>query len=181
MTLAELAVVIVVSAIFFTGMLVTYVNGIEYWRSTSDMMVLYNEGTTALDKMSKWIRNANFIQIKSISGERNAKLELQYNPPSRSADFYFIKSAGEVRWNDQTEGRNKFNVTLLPAVKFRGRPRGEDPYLSVKRLEFIPLDDIGFQSPQLMGYSLIKIELVLEDQRGDTLYLSSIASKRNKK
>ena len=179
MTLVELAIVMVISSIFFTGMLVTYVNGIGYWRSTSDMLVLYNEGTIALDKMSKWIRNANFIRIKSISGSPNAKLELKYPPPSRSAEFYFIRSTGEVRWNDQTENRNQFNKTLLPAVRFRGRPRGEDPYLTVKKLEFTALDDIGTPSPQLKGYSLIKIELVLENQDGDTLYLSSVASKRN--
>lgn len=181
MTLVEMIVVMVMSAIVFAGMLVTYVNGIGYWKSTSDTMVMFNEGTTALEKMSRWIRNSNFIQIRSMAGEHNARLELRYNDPAASASFYFIRSSGEVLWNDHTEDRNQFNMRLLPAVSYRGRPRNEEPYLKVKRLEFIPLDDIGPGSPQLLGYSLIRIELVLEDQEGDTLFLSSVAAKGNKR
>ncbi len=181
MTLVEMGVVLLLAGIVFTGMLVTYVNGIGYWKSTSDMLLLYNEGTIALEKMSKWIRNASYIQVRPMAGEPNAKLELRYNNSAWSAAFYFIRSTGELRWNDQTENRNQFNMRLLPAVSYRGRPRGEDPYLSVKRLEFIPLDDIGHGSPTLLGYSLIRVEMVLENQDGDTLFLSSVTSKRNKK
>ena len=180
LTLVEMAVVMIIAAIVMTGMLVAYTDGISYWRSTSDRMVLYNEGSTALALMSKWIRISNFIKIKSMSGFPDSKLELGYNNTSWGAEFYFMEANNEVRWNDQTEGRNKFNMTLLPEVKFRGSRPNEEPYLRVKNLKFTPLDDIGQGSPQLVGYSLVKIELVLQDPDGDTLYLSSVASKRNK-
>jgi hypothetical protein len=178
--MVEMGVVLTISAIVLTGMLVAYTDGIRYWRSTSDKMTLYNEGTMALALMSKWIRNSNFVKIKSFSGLPNAKIELKYPHPSWSAEFYFVDQAGELKWNDQTQDRNKFNMKLLPAVSYRGTRPGDDPYLSVKDARFTSLDDIGWGSPQLVGYSLIKIELVLESAEGDTLYLSSVVSKRNK-
>lgn len=178
--MVEMGVVLTISAIVLTGMLVAYTDGIRYWRSTSDEMVLYNEGTMALALMSKWIRNSNFVKIQSFSGLRNSKIELKYPNPSWSAEFYFVDQSGELKWNDQTEDRNKFNMRLLPAVHYRYLGRNEEPYLTVKDAKFTSLDDIGRGSPQLLGYSLIKLELVLESADGDTLYLSSVVSKRNK-
>lgn len=180
LTVAELAVVMTISAIVLTGMLVAYTDGISFWKASSDKMLLYNEGSTALAKMSKWIRNSSFVKIKSFSGIPNSKLELKYHDTSWGAEFYFIEQNNSVIWNDKTEGRNKFNMRLLPAVRYRGTGPNEEPYLKVKSLKFTPLDDIGQGSPQLIGYSLVKIELVLESPEGDTLYLSSVASKRNK-
>jgi len=180
LTMAEMAVVLAISAIVITGMLVAYVDGIQSWKAESERMVLYNEGSEALALMSRWIRNSSFIRIKSMSGVRDSKLDLSYNDPSWGASFYFVESANSVRWNDQTEGRNKFNMSLLPTVRFRETRPGELPYLRVKSLKFTSLDDIGQPSPMLKGYSLIKIDLVLQGSNDDTLYLSTVASKRNK-
>jgi len=180
MTMVEMGVVLVIAAIVMTGMLSAYTDGIRYWRSASEKSMLYNEGSTALIKISKWIRGSSFIRIKSMSGLPNARLELRYPSSTSSAEFYFVESDKSLKWNDQTEGRNQFNKTLLPEVRFRTGGYDDEPYLYVKQLRFLPLDDIGQGSPQLVGYSLVKIEMVLEDQKGDTLYLSSVASKRNK-
>jgi len=180
MTLVEVATVIAISAIVFTGVLIAYTDGIGYWQDTSEEFALYNEGTMALSLMGRFIRNANFIRIRSYSGLPFARLELGYpQEDTWSAAFYFVREDGSLRWNDQTQGRNKFNLKLLPAVEYR-QDRDEDPYLTVISARFTPLDDIGSQSPTLIGYSLVRIELILEDSREDTLYLSSVVSKRNK-
>ncbi len=179
-TLVEIVVVLIISSIVMVGMLTVYTDGIRYWKSSTEKIVLYNEGSLALAKMAKWIRNANFIRIRSFSGLPDAKLDLRYNNPAWGAEFFFVEGAGELRWNDQTEGRNIFNKRLLPVVRFRGNGPNEEPYLTVASARFTALDDIGTPSPTLLGYSLIKIDLVLVSQDYDTLNLSSVVSKRNK-
>ncbi len=180
MTLVEMGVVMIISSIVVVGMLTAYTDGIRYWRASADKMVLYDEGSIALALMSKWVRNSNFIRIRSFSGLPTAKLDLKYNNPSWAAQFYFVESAGEIRWNDQTEGRNIFNRRLLPMVKYRDRGPNYEPYLYVTDARFTPLDDIGTPSPTLLGWSLIRIDLVLENQGGDEeLRLSSVVAKRN--
>jgi type II secretory pathway pseudopilin PulG len=179
MTLVEVAFVMAISAIVFTGVLIAYTEGVGHWQDTSEEFTLYNEGTAALSLMGRFIRQASFISIKSYSGVASARLELDYPEDIGSATFYFVREDGSLRWNDQTEGRNRFNQKLLPAVRYR-QGLNETPYLIVRDASFTPLDDIGFQSPTLLGYSLVRIELILEDSRGDTLYLSSVVSKRNR-
>ena len=177
-TLVEVVTVMTISAIVFTGVLIAYTEGIGYWQDTSEEFTLHNEGTAALSLMRRFIRMASFISIRSSSGVASARLELDYPGELGSATFYFMREDGSIRWNDQTEGRNRFNMRLLPAVRYR-QGRNETPYLTVKDARFTPLDDIGFQSPTLIGYSLVRIELILEDSQGDTLYLSSVACRRN--
>ena len=179
LTLVEMAVVLIISSIVIVGMLTAYTDGIRHWKLSTEKMMLYNEGNIALNKMGRWIRNSNFIRIRAFSGLPDAKLDLRYNNPAWAAQFFFVRGANELRWNDQTEGRNIFNRRLLPIVNYRETGPNDEPYLSVKNLRFIPLDDIGTPSPTLRGYSLIRIELVLENPDGDTLYLSSVVSKRN--
>jgi type II secretory pathway pseudopilin PulG len=177
-TLVEVVAVMAISAIVFTGVLIAYTEGVGQWLDTSEEFTLHNEGTAALSLMGRFIRQASFISIRGYSGVASARLDLDYPGDIGSATFYFMREDGSIRWNDQTEGRNRFNMRLLPAVRFR-QGRNETLYLTVKDARFTPLDDIGFQSPTLIGYSLVRIELILEDSRGDTLYLSSVVSKRN--
>ena len=70
-------------------------------------------------------------------------------------------------------------MTLLPMLDTHTGPL-EEPYLKVKDCKFTPLDHIGAPSPYLQGWGLVKIELVLEDDKGDTLYMYSIHAKKNK-
>lgn len=180
MTIVEISVVMAIAAIVMTGVLIAYADGVREWKYTSERKLLHDEGRMALALMGRFIRNANFIKIKSYSGLPNASLESSYPDEigGGGARFYFLHGSKSIRWNDQSEGRNKFNMMLIPATNFRGEA-GDEPYLRVKRARFVPLDDIGSPSPTLEGYSFIRIELVLEDSQEDTLYLSSVVSKRN--
>ena len=181
MTLVETVVVMAISAVVFTGMLVTYLEGVRYTRQNSSMMTLYTEGKAALEMMGGWIRQAARIRIGSQGGVSNARLELDYNDPwgGGDAEFYFSRSGKVLKWSDRTKGNRKLHMTLLPMLDMDTGPY-EEPYLKVKDCRFTPLDYIGPPSPYLRGYSLIRIDLVLEDDRGDTLYLYSVHSKRNK-
>ena len=180
LTLAEIVVVMAISSIVFTGMLVTYVEGVRYMRRNSSMMTLYNEGSAVLEKMQQMIREAGRIRISSYGGTSNAQLELDYNDiwGGGEAEFYFSRVNQVLRWNDRRRDTRKLHMILLRMLDFETGPYDE-PYLKVKDLRFYPLDHIGIPSPYLRGYSLIKIEMVLEDDRGDTLYLSAVSSKRN--
>lgn len=181
MTVLEVAVVMAISAIVMTGLLVAYAEGVHEWGAMSDMIELHDEGRLALSLMGRFVRNCNVMKVKSFSGLPTASMELDYPDEvgGGSARFYFVHQDGSLRWNDQTEGNNRFNMRLLPAVRYLNDP---EPYLRVRRAQFIPLDerDVGFYSPTLKGYDHVRIELVLEDDKGDTLFLSSVVSKRNK-
>ncbi|UCE66975.1 MAG: prepilin-type N-terminal cleavage/methylation domain-containing protein [Candidatus Zixiibacteriota bacterium] len=181
LTLVEIVVAMAISAIVFIGMLATYAEGVRYTRQNSSMMTLYNEGKAALEIMGGWIRQAARIRISSYGGVSNARLELNYNDPwgGGDAEFYFSEASNILKWNDRTKRSRRLNMTLLPMLDVDTGPYKE-PYLKVKDCRFTPLDHLGIPSPYLEGYSLIKIELVLEDSRGDTLYLYSVHSKRNK-
>lgn len=180
-TLAELLIAMVISAIVFAGMMFTYVEGVKYTRESSNMMTLYSEGKTALEQMGWWIRQAARIRISSYGGVSNAKMVLAYNDAwgGGEAEFYFSRAAKELKWSDRSEGKRMLHMTLLPMLNADTEPN-QVPYLRVKDCRFTPLDHIGAISPYLEGYWLIKIEMVLEDDQEDTLYLSSVYSRRNK-
>ena len=179
-TLVEIVIVMAISAIVFTGMLVTYTEGVQYMRYNSSMMTLYNEGTAALKRITREIRESGRARIRPSGGVSDARLELSYNEflDGGSVDFWFSSIDNKMKWNNRRWGKSKLNMRLLPMTDFETEP-GEEPYLRVKDLRFTPLDHIGPSSPYLEGYFLIKIEMVLENDQGDTLYLSSVASKRN--
>jgi len=180
LTMVEIVVVMAISAIVFTGMMVTYSEGVRYTRKNSSLMTLYEEGSAAMNMMRKMIREAGRARIFPNGGVSNARLELDYNDiwGGGEAEFYFSKLNGTLKWSDRRRGTRKLHMTLLPMLDLQIGPQDE-PYLKVKDLRFNPIDHIGAPSPYLEGYSLIKIEMVLEDDRGDTLYLSSISSRRN--
>jgi type II secretory pathway pseudopilin PulG len=182
LTLVEIIIVMTISAIVFTGMLYTYSEGIRYTRHNSSMMVLYNEGTVALDFMAKRIRLCEKARIRPYGGVSHARLDLTIPQDIRheggDVDFYFSKLTKTLKWDDMREGTSRFNQIFLPMLDYEGT-ENDEPYLKVKDLRFTPLDYHGTPSPVLEGYSMIRIDMVLEDDQGDTLYLYTISSKRN--
>ena len=93
-------------------------------------------------------------------------------------DFYFSRMDKSLKWDDRRGTHNKLNLTFLPMLDYEST-QDDEPYLKVKDMKFTPLDHYGAPSPTLKGYSMIRIDMVLEDDQGDTLYLYTISSKRN--
>ena len=85
----EVAAVMAISAIVFTGVILAFSDGVRQWLDTSEEFTLYNEGTAALSLMGRFIRQDSFIKIKSYSGVASARLELDYPEDIGSATFYF--------------------------------------------------------------------------------------------
>ncbi len=180
-TLVELMVVIAISGIAMTGLLVAYTDGIDYLSDMAQVSILYDEGSAALVRIGMAIREANRITIRSNAGVRDARIDLRYPEDSGggTVSIYFNELDKSVKWNNHRYGGNKFGIKMLPLFQYRSE-NDDDRYLKVKRLQFTPLDFIGPINPQTEGYYLVMTELILEDARGDTLYLSSVVSKWNK-
>lgn len=182
MTLAEMVIAMAISAIVLTGMLVAYTDGVIYTRENASMMTMHDEGKTALDKMGAYIRRAARVRIRPYGGVSNAQIELDYTDvhyDGGDVEFIFSKSGEKIKWNNRMGNDARLNMTLLPMLNTHTGPQ-EEPYLKVKDCRFTPLDHIGPPSPYLRGWGLIKVELVLEDDQGDTLYMSSVFAKWNK-
>jgi len=180
LSLIEIVTALLISSIAFTGLLVAYTDGVRYVRDYSERSVMYSEGTAALETISRFIRVSSRALIKSYGGNRRTKLELRF--PSEiggRTEFYYVDAVHELRWNDSSENRNKFNMVLIPLMDYRRAP-GEDAYIKVKHCEFTPMDFMGVTNPLTQGYGLIKTELVLENVYGDTLYMSNVTAKRNR-
>lgn len=181
LTIIEVVVVMAISAIAFTGMVYTYTEGVRYTRQNSSKMVLYNEGSAVLRDISRSIRLCGRARIRSFGGTRDSRLDLANVPDHGGGgiDYWFDNLGGTLKYNDTRDGISILNMTFLPMLDFNVRP-GEEPYLTVRNLKFTDLDYIGAPAPFTRGFSLIRIELVLEDALGDTLYLSTVSSKRNR-
>ena len=181
LSLAEIVVAMAVSAIVFTGMLVAFTEGVRYTRENSSMLTMHNEGKAALEMMGKNIRQAARVRVRPYEGVENAQIELDYTDEKFEGgdiEFIFSKSNKKIKWNDRRGGTAKLNMPLLPFLDIDTGPHDE-PYLKVKDCRFTPLDHIGPPSPYLKGWAMIKIELTMEDNEGDTLYMSSVHAKRN--
>ena len=131
--------------------------------------------------MGKHIRQAARARVRPYEGVENAQIELDYTDEKFEGgdiEFIFSKSNKKIKWNDTRGGTAKLNMPLLPFLNIDVGPHDE-PYLKVKDCRFTPLDHIGPPSPYLKGWGMIKIELTMEDEEGDTLYMSSVHAKRN--
>jgi len=183
--LIQMAFTVFIAGIAITGMVVAYSGGMEMWKKSTEQMVLYNEGSSALALIDRFVRRAGFLTVKSYAGHPNSMLELEVpvRTPRNELDyrlvqFYFLGFDKTLRWNDLTGPQGVFNQKLLPMVTYRQQNQ-EEPYLTVRYVKFTPIDPIRPNDPTTNGYTLVKIDLVLDALRGDSLHLSSVACRRN--
>ena len=183
-TLIEVLVTMFIAGIAMSGMVVAYTDGLSYMRQATEKMALYNEGTSTLSMIERFIRTATYVSTGTTLGRPGHRLNTKVlvkngnDYVEREAQFYYFPFDGSLRWNNLTGREGAFNEKLLPASNFRYRP-GETPYLQVQSIDFTPIDVDRPDNSSTEGYSMIKVDLVLNDSRGDTLTLTSIMSKRN--
>jgi Tfp pilus assembly protein PilE len=183
--LVELMATILIASIAVSGMVMAYADGIEKWNRTSDKMVLYNEGTSSLALIERFVRRAEYVNTAGQYMQPSTYLTVMvpiFNGSvmtSREADFYYVIHEKSLRWNDLTGNSGIFNQQLVPISSFY-YDRGEKPYLEVQNVTFTPIDPDIPNNSSSDGFNMIKIELVMNDARGDTLTLSSVVTKRNK-
>jgi hypothetical protein len=183
--LVELMATVLIASIAVSGMVIAYADGVKQWNKTSDKMVLYNEGTSSLALMERFIRRAEVVTTNGQYMQPANYLTVQVpifngvEMTPREADFYYMINDKTLRWNDLTGNAGIFNQKLVPISSFNYR-QGEKPYMEVQSATFTPIDVDMPNDASTGGYNMIKIELVMNDSRGDTLTLSSIVTKRNK-
>jgi prepilin-type N-terminal cleavage/methylation domain-containing protein len=184
-TLVELMAAILIAGIATSGLVAAYINGINYWRSTSEMATLRNEGGIILSFIEGKVRAATFMQIRSYAGSISSMLDIDYlrrngdNPifPA-SIQFYYVSGDHSLRMNDLSGTHGIYNLQILPMEDIH-YDVGEAPFLSVAHCVFIADDPLPPADPENVGYKLITVNLSLADSRGDTLTLSKTVCSSN--
>ena len=184
LSLVEIMVTIFIASIAVTGMVVAYADGIGAWKRSNERILLYDEGSVALTKIDSLVTRATYLKTDSQWNFPGSELTVKGlrivrgQEVTRSADFYFYEFDKSLRWDDRLGDQGRFNLRLIPMWNYP-RNRGERPYITVESATFTPIDPIRPRNTLTEGYALIKIELVLSGERGDSLTLTKIVGKSN--
>jgi Tfp pilus assembly protein PilW len=183
--LVELMVAVLIGGMASITLAVAYTDGIDYWKTASEKALLYSEGTQALNLLETGVRKASRIRTRSYGGEPNGWMDLDEvvlrngMVETGYTSFYFYSPDASLKWNNMLGDAGYFGLKLIPSVARQTRP-GEDPYVSVIKATFTPVDPIPPRNPTTEGYCAVKIELTLVGDRADTMTFTSVVSKRNK-
>jgi hypothetical protein len=166
-TLIELVFVLFISSIVFGALLSIYYYGIVSFRSVSSKYQMLSEGSAILDVIGASIRTADTVRVYEASDPNRTRLSTKYSGQEPGTyEYYYNPRDSVLKMNDLRMGHNDYNVTILPIPPI-GRTFGtmKKPF-NVKKVYFQRTDDDG---PNAWT---VKVDLVLEDGRGDTLALS---------
>ncbi len=183
-TLIEVVVAIFIAGIALSGMVMAYTDGLRTWRRASDKMAVYTEGAAVLSLITRFAQRSGSINTYTGVGVPSPRMALSIPVRAgrsvfyRGAEFYYYSFDRSLRWNNMTGSFNAFNQKLLPMMNIGNNP-GETPYLEIQEATFTPYVPPGVYDLSSANCSAVKIKLVLSDASGDTITLSSIASKRN--
>jgi len=184
-SLVEVMATILIGGIAISGMVVAYCDGLGYWTRASEKMVLYNEGTSVLSLIERFVRQASYINTYTPNRQPSPRMDLRVLVfdgnaiDEKIAQFYYNSSDNTLRWNNITGENGVFGERLLPQFNFR-LDAVENPYLEIQKATFTPVDSIPSITPTMDGFASVKIDLMLKDARGDSLSLTSIVSRRNR-
>ncbi len=184
-TLIEVVVTTFISSIVLSGLVMAYVQNFSEWRNSTEYMVLHNEGTRALEFISKFVHTATTLRVTSYGGYPQAKLDATVPQRQgsdivyRSAEFYYAPYDKSLRWNNLTGNQGIFAMRLCPLTDMRSQP-GEHRYIEVERVEFIPFDPIRPGNRPQGDVKMLKVELEISSPRGETLLVTSYMTKFNK-
>jgi hypothetical protein len=180
-SLVELLITMLISSIAISGMTLAYIDGLKYWRRSSEKMILFTEGSAALKTIEIAVSQATHLYFhtnwKVPSNQMNVTVTTN-GDDSKYYEFYYQAFDNTIRYNDLTGYIGKYNIRLLPMYKYRYR-QGERPYLNIESITFTPFDPLTPLNPTTDGYTTVKIELMLTDPQADTLILTSVVSKGN--
>jgi hypothetical protein len=183
-TLVELMATILVGGIAMSGMAVAYSDALTQWRTASEKMVIFSEGTSTLSLIERFVRQASYINTYTPNRQPSPRMDLRVLVfdgnviEERVAEFYYTASDNSLRWNNITGDNGVFGDRLLPLFSYHVDV-GQPPYLEIQKATFTPVDSIPSFSPTNDGFTSVRIDLVLNDASGDTLSLSSVVSRRN--
>jgi len=182
LSLVELLVTMLISSIAMTGMVVAYIDALNYWQRASAKMVLFTEGTAAMKIIEDKIRGANkfsFLNSWNVPSNQVDATVTTNGENSKHVKFYWKTDDNTLRWNNLIGDIGQFNIRLLPMYNYIYRP-GEKRYLNIESVSFTPVDPERPDHPSTLGYGVVKIELALSDAFEDTVFLKSVVFANNK-
>ena len=184
-SLVEVMVTVLITGIATSGLVAAYIAGINYWRSTSEVATLENEGNIIVNFIQEKASTSTGMWVTSVGGIPGSMLDIDYERrTSQSAweikniQIYYVDQDHTLRMNDFSGTNGIFNLQILPMIPVR-RTADEKPYLSVAHCEFITKDPEAPLNPVQGGYKLIQLNLSLENSRGDTLTFTRTFSSSN--
>jgi hypothetical protein len=182
LSLVELLITMLISSIAMTGMVVAYIDALNYWQKASAKMVLFTEGTAAMKVMEDKLCRAG--QFNFPTGWNDAATNVEAivttdGSNSKIIKFFYQTNDNTLRWNNLVGDIGEFNIRLLPMYNYQYRP-GEKHYLNIESVAFTPIDPKRPEHPSTLGYGVVKIELALSDAFEDTVFLKSVVFANNK-
>jgi hypothetical protein len=189
MTLVEVVVSILIASFLTSALVWAYVRGVELFDKSSSRFQMLVEGTARLRKIESNIRQADRMSITSSSDPLRSRLSLHWGDKDGDGfdegdiEYYVNSLDHTLRESNHQVGVNTLHQMFLPmSVTKRNRrdPTGQPSY-RVAKLKFEDGDDlINNYNPNYSSipYILI-ITMVLEDDLGNSVALSSTVSRLN--
>ncbi|OQX92910.1 MAG: hypothetical protein B6D58_00585 [candidate division Zixibacteria bacterium 4484_95] len=172
--LIELMFVMFISGIVVTALVSVYYYGIVSFQSVSSEYQMLSEGSAVLDSIGRSISQADSVYVYEASDSNRTRLFTYYSSSQKRGSYeYFYNSQDKIlKMNDLISGHNDYNITILPIPSSgSGFSRMEKPF-DVRTVYFQRIDDDN--SPNAWT---VKVDVVLEDKRGDIFTLSRTATR----
>jgi prepilin-type N-terminal cleavage/methylation domain-containing protein len=187
-TLVEVMVSLLIVGILTCGLVLAYARGMEQFNKTTARYYMLAEGTAQLRRIESNIRQAFKLSINNSNDPIRSKITAYWGDkdgdghPDGSIDYYVNSLDRTLRESDHRVGVNKLHRMILPITRVmsdRRDPLGTPPY-QVSMFKLSDGDDlIPNYHPGVQPYILV-IQLMLTDDLGDTVSLSSTVSRFNK-
>lgn len=183
-TLVELIVVALMASIFTVALVTVYANGLQLYKESVTLNLMYADGIAMFHKVGKIFRNSESISLLQ-PGYANDRVTLEI--PSRQGnalsggvvEIYFDNRSHTLRMDDGRADHMEYNVCLLPQIYTSGRRRLQTNAYQVKSVVFEQAFDL-IPNPTLTNFKLVRMRMVLEDPNGgDTLAMQFSAVNRN--
>jgi len=183
LSLVELLVTMLISSIAMSGMVVAYIDALNYWQRAAAKMVLFTEGGTAIKIMEEKLCRAGEFDFLSSWNNPSSEVVAFVTTDGQNRkqiEFFYKTDDNTLRWNNLVGDIGEFNMRLLPMNNYIYRP-GEKHYLNIESLTFTPVDPLRPDHPTTLGYGVVKIEMSLSDAFDDTVTMKSVVFANNKR
>ena len=179
-TLVEMAIALFCATLLFIALVRIYAECVKQIRNASSRIQMFNECTIALRQIEAFIRNSNMIDISESNDPNRTRLILDL-PSGAGGEVEFFTNTRDhsVRMHDHRIGQSESNVLVLPKFKVasdHGPRRLPD---RVMKMHFQYGDDDVEEFDNYQSEYIVKIDMVLEDDHGNIVNLSSTQSRLN--
>jgi prepilin-type N-terminal cleavage/methylation domain-containing protein len=182
--LVELMVTVLIASIFMLGLVSAYASGIQYYKDSISLGMMYSDGITVFRKIEKLFRGADNISLLQW-GYPNERVTLHIPnytggiAAGGTVEIYYDSRTRTLRMDDGRADHMEYNVALLPPVYYTGRRRTATYAYNVKSVAFEQALDL-YPNPTDEDRKLVRMRMVLADpDGGDTLSLQFTAVNLN--